>query len=126
MFGQKVAAALTGALGAMCLLLAALGLYGVMSYSVNQRTHEIGIRMAMGAGPGDVVGMVVKQGLRWTLTGLAAGFAIALAVTRLVGSMLVRVDASDPLTFIAAALFLAPSRPPPRRFPRSARRVSIR
>jgi ABC-type antimicrobial peptide transport system permease subunit len=106
-FGQKVAATLMGVLGLMCLALAASGIYGVMSYTVNQRLAEIGIRMAMGATPGRVIGMVVGQGMTIVGIGLAAGVAGALAVTRLVGSMLVGVAASDPASFAVAAVFLA-------------------
>ncbi len=105
-FGQKVAASLMGALGLMCLLLAASGLYSVMSYTVTQRTSEIGIRMAMGARPANVIGMVVWQGMALAVAGMAVGTIAALAVTRLVASMLFRVDASDPATFVLAGLFL--------------------
>jgi predicted permease len=106
LFGQKVAASLMGALGLICLLLAALGLYSVMSYSVSQRRQEIGIRMAMGARPGDVVGMVVRQGMKLAIMGLATGAVVAFGVTRLVSSMLVKVDGTDPAVFGGAALFL--------------------
>jgi predicted permease len=106
LFPQKVAASLMGTLGLMCLLLAALGLYSVMSYAVSQRTQEIGIRMAMGAQPGDVVGMVVRQGMGMAFGGLTAGIAASLAASRLVASMLVNVNASDPATLAAVALFL--------------------
>jgi predicted permease len=107
LFPQKVAASLMGSLGLMCLFLAALGLYSVMSCAVNQRAQEIGVRMAMGAQPGDVIGMVVRQGMLLVLAGLAAGIAAAFAVARLVSAMLIHVSASDPLTFLGAALFLA-------------------
>ena len=105
-FGQKVAANLMGALGLMCLLLAGMGLYSVMSYTVNQRIPEIGIRMAMGARPLNVIGMVVGQGMALALTGMAVGTVAAFATTRLVASMLVRVDATDPEAFVLAGLFL--------------------
>ena len=78
LFGQKLAAALMGALGVMCLVLAALGLYSVMSYAVSQRSHEIGIRMAMGAKAGDVLSMVVRDGMRLAAIGIAGGIAVAL------------------------------------------------
>jgi len=106
-FGQKVAAGLMGALGVMCLLLAALGLYSVMSYSVSQRIPEIGIRMAMGARPWNVVSMVVKQGMELALAGMAVGAAAAFATTRLVAGMLFGVGAADPATFVLAGLFLS-------------------
>ena len=78
-----------------------------MSCSVNQRAQEIGVRMAMGARPAVVIGMLVRQGMLLALAGLVAGVAAAFAVTRLVSSMLIHVSASDPATFVAAALFLA-------------------
>ena len=105
-FGQKVAASLMGALGLMCLLLAAMGLYSVMSYTVNQRIPEIGIRMAMGARPWNVIAMVVGQGMALTVAGMTVGRVAAFATTRLVASMLFRVDAADPTTFLLAGLFL--------------------
>jgi predicted permease len=104
--GQKVAANLMAALGLMCLLLAAMGLYSVMSYTVSQRIPEIGIRMAMGARPWNVISMVVRQGMALALAGMAVGTVAALAVTRLVATLLFHVDAADPLTFMLAAGFL--------------------
>src|ERR1035438_4766259 len=106
-FGQKVAANLMGALGLMCLLLAAMGLYSVMSYTVSQRIPEIGIRMAMGARPGNVIAMVVRQGMALALAGIAVGTLAAFAATRLVANVLFRVDAADPASFVLAALFLS-------------------
>jgi ABC-type antimicrobial peptide transport system permease subunit len=106
-FGQKVAANLMGALGLMCLLLAAMGLYSVMSYTVSQRIPEIGIRMAMGARPGNVIAMVVGQGMALAATGMAVGAVAAFATTRMVASMLFRVDAADPASFVLAGLFLS-------------------
>ena len=105
-FGQKVAATLMGALALMCLVLAASGIYGVVSCTVSQRMPEIGIRMAMGATPGRVVAMVVGQGMAVALAGLAVGTGAALALTRLVGSMLVGIGATDPASFVLAVLFL--------------------
>jgi predicted permease len=107
LFAQRVAATLLGVVGAIALLLSAMGLYSVMSYAVSQRTQEMGIRMALGARPGDVIGVVLRQGLRLTIPGLLAGSAIALAAARIVSGMLVNVGASDPATFAAAAAFLA-------------------
>ena len=106
LFAQHVAASLLGVVGGISLLLAAIGLYSVMSYAVSQRTQEMGIRMALGAQRGDVVGLVLREGLRLTIPGLIAGSLIALAAARIVGGMLVNVSASDPLTFACAALFL--------------------
>lgn len=107
LYPQRVAAVLLGGLGALAMLLAAIGLYGVMSYSVSQRTHEVGIRMALGAAPGDVVAMLVGQGMRFVATGLAVGIAIALALTRAASSALLHVSAADPTVYAGAALFLA-------------------
>jgi len=106
LYAQHVAASLLGVVGGISLLLAAIGLYSVMSYAVSQRTQEMGIRMALGAQPGDVLGLVLKEGLRLTVPGLVAGSAVALAAARIVGGMLVNVGASDPLTFVSAAAFL--------------------
>lgn len=107
LFPQKVAASLMASLGIMCLLLAALGLYSVMSCAVNQRAQEIGVRMAMGARPGQVIGMLVRHGMVLALAGLAAGIVAAFAATRVISGMLVRVGPTDPATFLAVALFLA-------------------
>ena len=107
LFPQKVAALLLGALGTLALLLAAVGLYSVMAYSMARRTHEIGIRMALGAQASDVLGLAVKQGMMLTLAGLLAGGAAAAVVTRLAAGLLVNVSATDPLVFGGAALFLA-------------------
>jgi ABC-type antimicrobial peptide transport system permease subunit len=106
LFAQHVAASLLAVVGAISLLLAAIGLYSVMSYAVSQRTQEMGIRMALGAQPGDVLGLVLKDGLRLIVPGLAAGTLMALAAARIVGGMLVNVSASDPLTLASAAAFL--------------------
>jgi ABC-type antimicrobial peptide transport system permease subunit len=105
-FGQKVAATLMGALGLMCMALAGMGLYGMMSYTVNQRIPEMGIRMAMGASPGRVMALVVRQGMGLALGGMAVGTVAALAGARLVASMLVGIGAADPASFALAAVFL--------------------
>ena len=91
---------------AVAMLLAAIGLYGVMSYSVAQRTKEIGIRMALGARRPDVVTLVVKQGMALVLMGIAAGTILALGMTRLISGMLFGITATDPLTFAAVAALL--------------------
>lgn len=105
-FGQKVAATLIGALALLCLLLAGLGLYSVMSYVVSQRLGEIGIRMAMGATPGDVIAMVVRQGLWIALAGIAIGTAAALVAARVIAAFLFGVSGADPTSFAAAGILL--------------------
>jgi putative ABC transport system permease protein len=91
---------------AVAMLLAAIGLYGVMSYSVAQRTKEIGIRMALGARRPDVVALVVKQGMALVLMGIVAGTVLSLAMTRLIAGMLFGISATDPLTFAGVAVLL--------------------
>ena len=107
LFAQHVAASLLGVVGGISLLLAAIGLYSVMSYAVSQRTQEMGIRMALGAQAKDVLTLVLKESLLLIVPGLLAGSIITLAAARVVGGMLVNVSAADPLTFASAAVFLA-------------------
>ncbi|MCW5980995.1 MAG: ABC transporter permease [Bryobacteraceae bacterium] len=107
LYPQKVAATLLSVVGGVCLLLAAIGLYSVMSYAVTQRRQELGIRMALGAPPGDLRRLVVRGGLILTLPGLLVALAVALAASRLVAGMLVNVEPFDPLTFLASAVFLS-------------------
>jgi len=97
---------LLGTFGALALVLAAVGLYGVMSYSVTQRTREIGIRMALGANSKDVMKLVVGQGLILTLIGVAVGLGAAIGLTRLMSSLLYSVSATDTVTFIAISVLL--------------------
>jgi putative ABC transport system permease protein len=98
---------LLGLFSATALLLAAVGLYGVISYSVTRRMTEFGIRLAMGAGTGDILGMVLSQGLKLAAAGVLAGALGALALTRLISGLLFGVSSFDPLTFCAMALLLA-------------------
>jgi putative ABC transport system permease protein len=97
---------LIGIFAALALLLAAVGIYGVMSYSVTQRTSEIGIRVALGAQPSDVFRIVVGEGLRLALLGVAVGLVAALVLTRVLQSFLYGISTSDPLTFTGVALLL--------------------
>lgn len=97
---------LLGLFAAIALLLAAVGIYGVLSYSVEQRTHEIGIRAALGAVQHDTVALVLRQALGMTLAGVAAGIAASFALTRLLSTQLYGVKPSDPFTFALAPLVL--------------------
>ncbi len=106
-FVQRMAGTLVGAFGALAFVIAAVGIYGVIAYSARQRTREIGIRMALGAHPADVLRLVLGQGLRITLIGLAIGIVASLGLARLMSSLLFGVTASDPLTFVAVVLALA-------------------
>jgi ABC-type antimicrobial peptide transport system permease subunit len=91
----------------LALVIAAVGLYGVMAYSVAQRTQEIGIRMALGAKASDVIGLVVGQAMRLTLIGMGIGFAAAFALTRGMASQLFGVSPSDPPTYVGVIVILA-------------------
>jgi predicted permease len=106
LYPQKVAATLLSVVGLVCVLLAAVGLYSVMSYAVSQRTQELGIRVALGAQPGDVRRLVLREGLRLVLPGLAAGSVAGILAAPLLSGMLIRVTPTDPVTLAAAALLL--------------------
>ena len=103
---ERLFAKLAGLFGALGLTLACVGLYGIIAYSVNRRTHEIGIRMALGAERGDVLKLVIGQGLKLALIGVVIGIAGAFALTRFLSSLLYGVKPTDPLTFIAVSLLL--------------------
>jgi predicted permease len=107
LYTERVAASLLSVLGALALLLAAVGLYSVMAYSATQRTHEIGIRMAVGAESKDILKLVVGQGFALTLIGLVAGLVAALALGRVLASFLYETKATDLTTFIVASVLLA-------------------
>src|SRR5262245_64038711 len=102
----RVAAIVLGLVGLFGLSLAAVGIYGVISYAASQRTGEIGLRMALGAQSRDILRLVIGQGLKLALVGVASGAALALALTRFLTGLLVGVSAADPLTFIAVPLLL--------------------
>jgi predicted permease len=106
MLPSKAAALITSLFGLVGLSLASLGLYGILAYSVNQRTREIGIRIALGADPRSVQAMVLGHGARLTGIGLAVGFVVALAVTRLIRGLLHGLSPTDPVTFGGIALIL--------------------
>jgi putative ABC transport system permease protein len=103
---QRMLAELVGLFGAVALVLAAVGLYGAIAYSVSRRTREIGIRMALGAQAGDVLKLVMREGLMLIAIGLAIGMASAWAATRLIAGFLHGVSPTDPLTFAAIGLLL--------------------
>jgi predicted permease len=104
---RRFAMRLVTAFGVVALLLAGVGIYGVMAYSVNQRTREIGIRLALGANARDIMGWVLKQGLGLTLAGVAVGLVVAFALTRLLRGLLFGVAPTDAITYAAVALLLA-------------------
>ncbi len=129
--GRRSLAEILGFFGALALLLAAIGLYGTMSYAVGRRTREIGIRLALGAQRTDMLWMVLREASLQVVAGIAAGAAIALAATRLIASLLFEVGATDPVTFAAAifvltATALAASYLPARRATRVDPMASLR
>jgi predicted permease len=105
-FGQRVAGTFVGAFGLLALVLAAIGIYGVTAYTTRQRTHEIGLRLALGASKDDILRLVLGHGLRLTLTGVVLGLVAAFALTRYLKSMLLGVTSTDALTFSSVAILL--------------------
>jgi predicted permease len=105
-FGPRLASLFLGVLGVIAMLLAGVGLYGVMAYSASQRTREIGIRMALGADPKGVLRMVMRRGLLLAISGIAVGIAIVLAAAPLIAPLLYHVRPADPVSIVGAALFL--------------------
>ena len=105
LFGAKIAASLLSVLSGLGLLLAAIGLYSVMAYSVAQRTGEIGIRVTLGAQPRDIMRLVIQQGIAFALAGLLVGALVAAALARVVAAMLVGVGPADPVVYAAATGF---------------------
>ncbi len=103
---RRFALEILGAFAAVALLLAAIGIYGVMAYTFSQRTHEIGIRMALGAQQSDILRMAIREGMALVFVGLASGIAGAAILTRFLRSMLFNVTATDPITFIAISVLL--------------------
>src|SRR5579864_8008816 len=104
---RRITLALLGLFSALALVIAAIGIYGVISYSVAQRTHEIGIRMALGAQHKDVLRMILKQGAKFALAAVAIGVVVSLGLTQLMSSLLFSVSAADPVTFAGVAILLA-------------------
>src|SRR5437660_9257082 len=105
-YTQRLAATLIAIFGAMALFLAAIGLYAVMSYSVSQATRELGMRMALGAGAGDILRLVISRGLRLTTVGIIIGAIAALLLTRLMSNLLYKVSPRDPISYGSALVVL--------------------
>jgi predicted permease len=106
LWAARMGAALLGLFGALALILASIGIYGVLAYSVAQRTSEIGLRMALGAQPRQVLGLVLRQGMLLALIGASVGIVVALPVARMAASLLYGVSATDPLTYASITLLL--------------------
>ena len=105
-YSERLAVTLVALFGAMALFLAAIGLYAVMSYSVSQGTRELGLRMALGAGVKDLLGMVLSHGFRLMAAGIVVGAIAAVVLTRLMANLLYKVSPSDPVAFGSALLVI--------------------
>jgi putative ABC transport system permease protein len=105
-WGNRFNSVLFGVLAAVALILASIGIYGVINYSVSQRTHEIGIRMALGAESGNVLGLIVRQGAKLACIGIFIGIPLAYGLTKLMASILYGVDPGDPITFAVTCIIL--------------------
>jgi predicted permease len=105
-FPQRIAGTFVGAFGLLALVLAAIGIYGVTAYTTRQRTHEIGIRMALGASKDDILWLVLGHGLHLTLVGMSLGLAVSFALTRYLSSLLLGVTSTDALTFFTVSILL--------------------
>jgi putative ABC transport system permease protein len=103
---RRFSTVLLGVFASLALTLAAIGIYGIVAYSVTERTREIGVRLALGAQRRDVIGMVVGQGMTMTVAGTAIGVVAALLLTRLMSSLLFGISAADPLTFLLIPVLL--------------------
>ena len=103
---QRMGGTFVGGFGIVALALAAIGIYGVLAYTTRQRTHEIGVRMALGAEPRNVCALVLAQGARLAVLGIAIGLSASLMLTRALSSELFGVSATDPLTYAGVALLL--------------------
>jgi ABC-type antimicrobial peptide transport system permease subunit len=104
--GRRFSTLLLGIFASVALALSTIGIYGVMAYLVNQGTRELGIRIALGASPGNILNLVVGQGMVLAFAGVAIGLAAAFPLTRLIRSLLFGVEAFDPITFAAISLLL--------------------
>jgi ABC-type antimicrobial peptide transport system permease subunit len=106
LFQERLFARLTSFFGVLATLLACIGLYGIMAFTAAQRTHEIGIRLALGASRGEILGMVLREALGMTAMGIVGGAGVALAASRLVSTFLYNLKPTDPLTMGGAAFLM--------------------